>query len=216
MKSSLELKWPELCSQIQSKSIYPPEQGTACPSNSRTKLGVEQGLEPLGCHTSGSLHPLCSRGGQASPDPAKNNAPAAFWGAQCPHLQQPVGFLPLLHPQVQQVWDDLPRAASGARRVFDSFLGKFFPPKGRMQIVGGSRASPGSLLPSGKPLDCEEKHLSCQGRQECKQLLCPAHPAGSELSICHRGTLLFPYKEAHTLSTASQAFPGTLDPKLDT
>lgn len=53
----------------------------------------------------------------------------------------------LLHPQVQQVWDDLTRAASGARRVFGSSQKKFFPPKGRMQIVGGSSAASTEVRP---------------------------------------------------------------------
>lgn len=73
-------------------------------------------------------------------------------------------------------------------------------------------ASPVSLLPSGKPLECEKRHLSCQGEPECKQSPCPAHTAGSELSACHAGIATV---STHMPSTASQAFPGTLVPELD-
>lgn len=64
-----------------------------------------------------------------------------------PHVQQPVGFFLLLHPQVQKAWDDLPGAAAGAGRVFGSSLGKFLPPKGSMQIVGGSSAASTEVRP---------------------------------------------------------------------
>lgn len=170
----------------------------------------------------GSLHPLCSQGGRVSTCPAQGSDTPAFWGAQYPTCSSLWASSVSSIPKCRSVgWP--PRAASGARRVFGSSLGKLFPPKGSMQIVGGSccldwgEARPGSLLPSGKPLECEKRHLSCQGGQECKQPLCPVHPAGSQLSTCHAGiATLFPYNRAQSPSSASQAFPGTLVLKLDT
>lgn len=195
------------------------------PSNTRPKLGVEQGQElqaATGVPQPGVSHPLCSQGDQASSAQHKADTPA-FQGAQCPHMQQPVDFLPLLHPQVQKVWDDLPGAASGARRVFGSSLGKFFPPKGSMEIVGGSSAAftevrPAQVVsyPQGSLWNVRKGTWAAREGWSAKQPLCPALAAGSELSTCHAGIVtLFPYNRAHMLQLPARLSQAHF-PKLDT
>lgn len=216
-------KWPGIkvtwALLLNPKSIYPPEQGPECPPPSPELNWVWSRAQhctwPWGCHTWG----FCIPWAPTVARPAQGSDTPALWGAQCPTCSCLWASSLSSIPKCRSVvWP--PRAASGARWVFGSSLRKLLPPEESMQIVGGSsclhrgEASPGSLLPSGKPLECEKRHLSCQGGLECKQPLCPAHPAGSQLSTCTQEQRLC----SHTAEpTGPQLpFPGTLVPKLDT
>lgn len=72
-------------------------------------------------------------------------------------------------------------------------------------------ASPGSLLPSGKPLECEKRHLSCQGGLECKAAAVSSPRCWLwALHLPRRNSDSVSIQQSPHASAASQAFPGTL------
>lgn len=219
MRPGIKVTWALFSNPMQ--SMYPPEQGPGCPPPTpELNWGWSRAWNctwPLGCHTLGSLHPLCSQGDQASTWPAPGSETPASRGAQCPTCSS-LGVSSLSStpkcsrcgvtspglPQEQGECSAHPwRSSFLPRAACKYWVTAALPPP-------EEKASPVGLLPSGKPLECEKRHLSCQGGQECKEPLWPAHPAGSELSTCHAGmATLLPHNRAHMPSIASQAFPGT-------
>lgn len=173
--------------------MHPPEQGPACPPPApEVNWGWNRVWScpwPLGCHTLGSLHPLCSQGGQDSPCPAQGSDTPALQGAQCPTCSSLWASSLSSIPKCSRC----EMTSSGLPQEQGECLAHFWGSSSSQGQDANSEwqqrgeASPGSLLPLGKPLECEKRHLSCQGGQECQQLLCPAHPAGSQLSTCHAG-----------------------------
>lgn len=211
MRRGLELKWPELSSQIQSKSMHPLSKVQPAPLQHQNWTGGGAGPGAARGHWGATPRGLCilcaPKGARTARAQHKAVRLLHFRVLSAPHA--PACRFPPSPPS--------PRAAGvgwspqGCLRSKESVLpisGEVLSSQGQdanSQWQQRGEASPGSLPSLGKPLECEKRHLSCQGGQECKQLLCAAHPAGSELSTCHAGTVTL-----HTTEPTCPQLPARL------
>lgn len=178
MRRGLELKWPELSSQIQSKSMHPLSKVQPAPLQHQNWTGGGAGPGAARGHWGATPRGLCilcaPKGARTARAQHKALRLLHFRVLSAPHA--PACGFPPSPPS--------PRAAGvgwspqGCLRSKESVLpisGEVLSSQGQdanSEWQQRGEASPGSLPSLGKPLECEKRHLSCQGGQECKQLLC--------------------------------------------